>query len=473
MTARRGWGGTARCAVAVCALVAAPSTHIDAQPTHRLQSRAAFAALDSTALADSSAMVPLDPHARLDSLMLDMWAVLEQQAVSSLGMRPSRIRKWNGFGSQAHPTVGVLVDRDEVDTLLTKVRVLKGMAHVAPEEITRRAEWAVRFLVAHEHAHLVQYHVFGADSVENPASTRIIECGADIFGGYQYQRYLDARALSDSVPPAARAAAEDFGYVIGSNDWLDGTAHPLPENRHDCIGTGMSAAAGMDALAGARRGAGDSLADPRVRWLTEREPVLRAGRISAIEWSRVRARELAAVGAVVGGSMELAVVRDTSLGTLVRHLAALAEQGSTALRALRSDLAPGAASTYLLREALPPPWQCSIATVNGVEQAECRYTTLTGATEAKALVSQLRERVRVALESDGWGEANAAAQAAATAGDPGRGFQHVFFTRGGKDPGNPSIARVDVFRGDVAPQSAIQSPPSVTLGFAVRANSKR
>jgi hypothetical protein len=32
---------------------------------------------------------------------------------------------------------------------------------------------------------------------------------------------------------------------------------------------------------------------------------------------------------------------------------------------------------------------------------------------------------------------------------------------------------VDVFRGDVAPQSAVQSPPSVTLGFAVRANSKR
>ena len=111
--------------------------------------------------------------------------------------------------------------------------------------------------------------------------------------------------------------------------------------------------------------------------------------------------------------------------------------------------------------------------MNGVEQAECRYTTLTGPTEAKALVSKLRERVRVALESDGWGEANAGAQAAATAGDPGRGFKHVFFTRGGKDPGNPSIARVDVFRGDVAPQSAIQSPPTVTLGFAVRANSKR
>jgi hypothetical protein len=274
------------------------------------------------------------------------------------------------------------------------------------------------------------------------------------------------------VPAAARAAAEDFGYVIGSNDWLDGTAHPLPENRHDCIATGMSAAAGMNALAGARRGAGDSLADPRVRWLTDHEPDLRGGRISAIEWSRVRARELAAIGAVVGRDEELAVVRDTSLGTLVRHLAALAEQGSAALRTLRSDRAPGAGSTYLLREALSPPWKCSIRTVSGVEQAECRYTLVTGAKEADALVSQLREGVRAAVESDGWLEATAEAQSAATAGDPGRDLlQHVFFTRGGKDPSNLSIARVDVFRRDTAPNSPIQSPPSVTLGFAVRAKS--
>lgn len=460
-----------RCAVAGCMLVGAPSARLLGQPAHRLQSRAAFAALDSTALADSSAMVPLDPHARLDSLMLDMWATLEQRAVSSLGMQASRIRKWNGFGSQAHPTVGVLVDGDEINMLLTKVRIMKDRANVAPEEITRRAEWAVRLLVAHEHAHLVQYHVFGKDSVENPASTRVIECGADIFGGYQYQMYLDARALSDSVPAAARAAAEDFGYVIGSTDWLDGTAHPLPENRHACIAAGISAAAGMDALSRARQGVGDSLSDPLVKSFAEREPALRAGRISAIEWSRVRARELAAVGAVVGGTKELAVVRDTSLGKLVRHLATLAEQGSAKLRTLRSDRAPGGRVTYLLREALPPPWQCSIATVDGVEEAGCNYTVFTDSSEADTLIAQLRERVRIALAIDGWSQVPSAAEVSEP-GVTGIRVRRMFFTHGGK-PVEPSVARVDVFRRETPPISPMQSPPSVTLGFTVRAKANR
>src|SRR5439155_23679319 len=108
----------------------------------------------SAELADSSEMRPLDPAAHLDSLMLDMWRFLDSAGTRTLGLAPSRIRKWNGFGSQAHPRLGILVDGDELDTLLTKVRRYKGMVGIAPDEIARRAEWAVRFLVSHEYGHL-------------------------------------------------------------------------------------------------------------------------------------------------------------------------------------------------------------------------------------------------------------------------------------------------------------------------------
>jgi hypothetical protein len=102
----------------------------------------------------------------------------------------------------------------------------------------------------------------------------------------QYQRYLDARALSDSVPTAARAAAEDFGYVIGSNELA--RRHSASASRKIATTASPRACPQRPAWTRSPVRGGERVIRwrPTGRWLTEREPVLRAGRISAIEWRK-------------------------------------------------------------------------------------------------------------------------------------------------------------------------------------------
>ena len=456
-----------RVAISMLMLVLMPLV-ADGQEKRRLQSRAAFAALDSTAVADSSAMIPLDPHERLDSLMLDMWSTLDDGGAIALGGPRSRIRKWNGFGSQAHPSLGILIDGDEVKALLESVRRYKGMVGVSREQITERAEWAVRFLVSHEYAHLVQYNFFGKDSVENPAATRVIECGADILGGYQYQVYLNVRAMSELVPESARDAARDFGYVIGANNWLDGTTHPLPENRRNCIGSGMSAGLAMGVLSYARLGTVDSLTNSLIKWLAENEPDLRFGRITAIEWSRVKARELAAIGSVVGENKELEIVRDTSVARIVLRLASAATKGEAELRKLRGPRLSRGGNDYLLREALSPPWQCSIATSRRFEEAECSYQLRTRRESADTLMAELVQQIRTAVKGTAWVEARSEINQDAP-GELRKNFRRVFFTIGGAVPDDPEVIRVDVFLGDSLSDATSQLPAGYVIGFGVRA----
>jgi hypothetical protein len=415
--------------------------------------RGLVTSLDSAVLGDTATIRPMNPDDGLDSVMLGMGNFLDREVGPAFGITNTRIRHWDGYGTQAHPTLGILVDSAEVAGLLDTVIRYKGQANVAAEEISRRLPHVARFLIAHEYAHLLQYRSLDHDSVADLNATRTIECGADLLGGFFYLDYLTFR-YGDELPEAATQTAIDFGYVVGAKDWLDGTTHPLPEGRRECIGRGVDAAKGVRAM---RAGSQDSAQQASVRWLDQNEPELYRKAADLVAWSRMRSRAIVSKQSVVDSSAVFAVVRDTSAEQLVRKLAAATAEGSVALRRFRGP--PGPTGEYLLREALPPPWECVIGEVDSVETARCTLVERMAGSSSEFLY--LVQAVENGLEGTRWRRVN---------DDDEVAFRGpVVFTEKGRDPHNPGSARIEV-ASDITPESATaQLPPDVETSLYFRA----
>jgi len=139
------------------------------------------------------------------------------------------------------------------------------------------------------------------------------------------------------------------------------------------------------------------------------------------------------------------------------------------MRKLRGPQLLAGKGTYVLREALTAPWQCSIETSQQFEEAECSYQLRLQPDELNALSQELIAKVAEALTSTGWQEAQSTIEAGDAPKAPRKNLRRVFFTRGGADPDNPEVARVDVFLGDSLLNSTAQLPPGYVVGFSVRA----
>jgi hypothetical protein len=239
--------------------------------------------------------------------------------------------------------------------------------------------------------------------MDSPDSTRVIECSADLIGGLTYYRFMNSNFGGQQYPAEAFNTARDFGYVIGSPNWLDGRAHPLPENRRLCIATGMGIAGALNGLAAVRHGATDSASLRSAKFLETEEPGLYHGALTLMGWSRLRGRQLgAAGGAVVDGSRELAVVRNSSVSRLVRVLAEAAVRGDTALRRFRAGRPPGDDTGYLLRQSLPPPWQCFADERLKAEEAACVESIRMGPEARQKALESLIRGVEQGLAGTPW-----------------------------------------------------------------------
>jgi hypothetical protein len=422
----------------------------------RLASRALFAALDSAAVEDSSRMRPMNQHERLDSIMVEMAGFLDRHIGPAYGLAATRVRHWDGYGTQAHPTLGILVDSGEIAGLLQRVSSHKGAAGVPAEEITRRLEYVVRFLVAHEYGHLMQYRSFGRDSVASLNATRVIECGADLLGGVGFSDYLASR-YGSALPEGATQTAIDFGYVVGGSDWLDGTTHPLPEDRRRCIERGVEVAAELHGARAVRAGAADSATLTLARRLNETEPELYRGKVSLMSWSQTRSREFVSARTIVDSSAVLAVVRDSSVERLVRRLAAATAKGRAELRKLRGARAPSGKPPYLLREALPAPWECVIGEVDGAETARCDRTIRGGFSYLEQ--TDLEQAVKAALRETRWRQ---------IAPERGQGTYKIVFAETGSDPANPRSARIEIFIDQDSASGTVQMLPEERMSLYFR-----
>ena len=313
----------------------------------------------------------------------------------------TRVRWWNGFGSQVHPTLGILLDSIELGTVLERTGRLKGAAGRSPEEIARRLPYAVDFIVAHEHGHLVQYRMLPRDSVERPELTRVIECSADMIGALTLMYAYLTEAIESDIAAAAETVT-DFGHVIGARDWLDGTTHPLPEERRLCIAHGTGLAGALSTLLRARNAdlTADSVAARR--WLSERAPELIDSVTTMVAWSVRRADSLLATRSVATGSLTLATVRDSALPPFIRRVGAAAVSGHAAFVNLRSVRAPGRRDRHILRIALDAPWECTIGPSGAREEAWCGRIERASASDAEATWAALEQSADSTFAAMGW-----------------------------------------------------------------------
>lgn len=351
---------------------ASPRATIEAQGHRRLQSRSAFAALDAASLADSAALRPMDAAQKHDATMLAMAAYLDSTVGRTLGVSATPIRWWHGFGTQAHPTQGILVDDGELAGLSAELLRQKGLAGVPLDMASPRALHALRFVVAHEYGHLLQYRVLPADSIGSSGLTRVVECSADLLGGMMFRRYMRQASFDDSTREVGRLTASHFGSVIGSPDWLDATAHPTPRLRQRCIDVGMENATALSLAlqGGSPRDSAERAYAQRMR---RDAPGLSPDVRSVVRWSFEKARQL--VGPVVPDAhwdaTNLSVVRDTTVPAAVARLSRAALRGASAITALKGAHAPGTTSTFVLTESLPTPWQCILGNVDSAPAGVC------------------------------------------------------------------------------------------------------
>lgn len=326
----------------------------------RLGSRSAFASLDTMALADSSEMLPLDPRGKFDSLMVQMLVHLDSVHGRVVGRSNTRIHRWTGFPTLAHPTAGILVNGEEIEGLLSNLRSEKELGGLSREEIERRVPHVVQFAVAHEYAHLIQYALLPRDSVDARSATRVIECAADITGGAMHRGYVMLRFSDDATRRGALDATAHFAWLIGAPDWLDGTSHPEPHQRTACIQAGQNTSV--------------------------------VGANELLAWALTRAREITSSGIIAGRDVRPAVSVDESIVNFVKELASLATRGAEVMaRDLRGPSLQ-VDTVFVLRRTMPG-WRCMLHVRADASTARCEMSMFTdqAATEFERLALSVRE----------------------------------------------------------------------------------
>jgi hypothetical protein len=133
----------------------------------------------------------------------------------------------HGCGTSSHPTLGVIVDIDQVNQIKTKAQVEQVAAILI-------------FLLGHEQAHQLQYHAYSNSIVERSELDRqVYEAQADILGGKFLIELLPEASLAsigkDAIPETLHVA-----YNLGVEQYAIAD-HPSQDGRLTAARYGMAA----------------------------------------------------------------------------------------------------------------------------------------------------------------------------------------------------------------------------------------
>lgn len=291
---------------------------VSAQP-RLYSSRADFARLTDRELRDSSAWVALDTSDRAEAAMYDMFLVLHGSLARSFRSVRSIIRRADGGGTHAHPHEGILIDGLEVHHLIDTAGAVLRAHGLPPTDVDMHVQYMLRFIVAHEYAHLLQYDRLDSAYVEAPANGRIIECAADIVGSALEQLSMTINSIKPAETEAVYATLKDFGFLIGFDDWLDGTAHPPRNTRYECIARGRSAFVLQTIRTSHPNVTSDSIEHVSGSLISRDDRDYFDGTIDITEWAIRYARGiLRRTHAISEVSLDGSVVRDSSIAEYVK-----------------------------------------------------------------------------------------------------------------------------------------------------------
>lgn len=204
-------------------VVTSTFTFPKAQDNRSFKSEAQFLSASLEDVNDKLRAAPLDPTKAIDKLALDLMKELD--AINTM----STTLYWaDGRGSSAHPLAGIGLDRIQVAQFYNKLN----------KDVFREI---IKFVLAHEQAHMAQFRYYSLDSMKDPRKTRAKECQADILGGLTVAVSFLREGKSPEYNHEAGKAWMDFVPQLGSPEWDDQTKHPTPAQRARAMTLGLNA----------------------------------------------------------------------------------------------------------------------------------------------------------------------------------------------------------------------------------------
>ncbi|MDB4952261.1 MAG: hypothetical protein JWM27_4910 [Gemmatimonadetes bacterium] len=290
--------------------------------------------------------------------------------------------RWSGIpgarNSYARPDVGIVISeartaelRDELDT--------KSLSDV------------IRFLLAHETAHIAQYQRYGFSSVTAPSWRRAAECHADMWAAMALVNLLvDAGTSLDEARRRTRSAYQ-LANAMGEVRWVDAQHHPTPEQRVLCTSVGTVAGLQLFLIRRFQESGEDVYLREIKRWQTALPaglPTLFAPGDSVWPWTRQAAE------AIVDPQSSLWTDTPFSLPEWIIRTASSATHGPSALAAEASKPLP------------PAPAKCKVHAREGFTELVCFSPV---SVSASAVTRYYESRVglfEILLRRIGWSAAS-------------------------------------------------------------------
>ncbi len=191
------------------------------QQETRFSSRNEFFEARKNTVIERLGLQPLDKRQEVDRQIQEEMDALDKVA----GFR-SIVTKGEGAGISSHPEAGIIVSIAELERIHRQSGV-------------RKSQQVLRFLLAHEKSHQIQYLEYSAKAVHlsEREQRRVYECQADMLAG----KYL-IESFGEPTPED-RLAIEDalqVAFDLGTEEYAGSAAHPSHEQRRVAVRLGMA-----------------------------------------------------------------------------------------------------------------------------------------------------------------------------------------------------------------------------------------
>lgn len=206
------------CAIAMLCLL---STTTSAQPSRKLTWNW-FLAAPPAEVTELTGATAVDSSQALGKMILEERRVLARHFGFYVPVRLSQ-----RGGSVSHPDDGIALD----------ARQLQRLRDSLPEASLRQV---VRFVLAHEWGHMVQFRRLGRETLGDTTRRRVIECEADMIAGGALALLAENQGGAADFRGTSNgfiALAFNAGLPVWDFPWM----HPNPSQRSLCITVGASA----------------------------------------------------------------------------------------------------------------------------------------------------------------------------------------------------------------------------------------
>lgn len=193
-------------------------------PRKKFGSRNEFFEAHKKDVIERLGLQPLDLSQRIDRMIQT-----EMDALDKVALFKTVVTKGEGDQLQSHPESGIIVSP-------------KQLQHIRRQSGVRQFQQILRFLLAHEKSHQIQYLEYTAKAVhqsEKEEQRRVYECQADLLAG----KYLIESIVGEPTAED-RVAIEDalqVAFDLGTEEYVETSDHPSHEERRVAVRLGMSA----------------------------------------------------------------------------------------------------------------------------------------------------------------------------------------------------------------------------------------